>query len=108
MRNLRSVEALPVLRMHPKHPYHHHYNPATIKGQRRKHRAPLRRKTIVEAAQVVRRQSPYRANEKETQYVVHVNGVVQSWAMIMPRPSCPGYPIVSQRNWTVSHVLYKS
>ena len=109
MRNLRSMEALPVLRIHPNHPYHHHCNPATIKEQRRKHRAPLRRKTILEAARVVRRQSPYRANERETQYyVVHENGVVQSWAMIMQRLTCLGYLIASQRNWMVSQVFFLS
>ena len=109
MRNLRSMEALPVLRIHPNHPYRHHCNPATIKEQRRKHRAPLRRKTILEAARVVRRQSPYRANERETQYyVVHENGVVQSWAMIMQRLTCLGYPIASQRNWMVSQVFFLS
>jgi hypothetical protein len=94
------MEAFPVLRMHPNHPYRHHCNLATIKRRRRKHRAPLR-EIISETERVVRRQSlPYRANERRTQYVVHENGVRLSWAMIQ-RLTCLGYPIVSQRIWMV-------
>ena len=93
------MEAFPVLRMHPNHPYRHHCRPATIKGQPQL-RAPLRCATTSEAEQVVRRQSPYRANEKVTRYVARGNG-----KKTMQQLSCLGYPTVSQRIWMVCQVL---